>query len=313
MQDFSVIQPTGYIDEDREKINNNFAAIISDFSDTSFPTNNRIAGMWCDRTDQQKIYRLADDLVTWKVVLDYSSGTFTVPQADYATGAKAALNDNSGQEITTTYVRNVQNSGSVLTITKGDGTSTKLTMPNTTYNVMGGASTTLAGSAGLVPAPSAGQSTRYLRSDGTWVVPPNDNTTYSVMTGATSSAAGAAGLVPAPSAGANSKFLRGDGTFQTISIAESAIASTTFTASTQGTRALYGIGCSGGVDSNTTSGSGDIKSSSIILHVTPAFRAGTYTLKNAIQACINATHKHTIEINTKYSNCNCDCGDDCGG
>ena len=53
---------------------------------------------------------------------------------------------------------------------------------NTTYVDMKGATTTVAGTHGLAPAPAAGAANRYLRSDGTWVVPPNDNTTYSDAT-----------------------------------------------------------------------------------------------------------------------------------
>jgi len=49
---------------------------------------------------------------------------------------------------------------------------------DTTYSVMKGATTTAAGSTGLVPVAAAGSATRYLRSDGTWVVPPDTNTTY---------------------------------------------------------------------------------------------------------------------------------------
>lgn len=99
--------------------------------------------------------------------------------------------------------------GSNLTISNGVLSGT----PNTTYSAMTGASASSDGSSGLVPAPSAGAATRYLRSDGTWVVPPDTNTTYSDMTAATSSAAGTHGLVPAPAAGKQSSFLRGDGTW----------------------------------------------------------------------------------------------------
>lgn len=58
---------------------------------------------------------------------------------------------------------------------------------NTTYSDMKGATTSAAGTHGLVPAPTAGAATRYLRSDGTWVTPPDTNTTY---VAATVSAAG---------------------------------------------------------------------------------------------------------------------------
>ena len=70
---------------------------------------------------------------------------------------------------------------------RADGTWAKPPDTNTTYSNMSGATTSAAGKAGLVPAPSAGAATRYLRSDGTWSIPPDTNTTYSA---ATTSAAG---------------------------------------------------------------------------------------------------------------------------
>lgn len=42
---------------------------------------------------------------------------------------------------------------------------------DTPYSVFTGATTTAAGTTGLVPAPTVGQSTRYLCSDGTWNIP----------------------------------------------------------------------------------------------------------------------------------------------
>ena len=47
-------------------------------------------------------------------------------------------------------------------------------------DVMGGATSTVAGTSGLVPASAAGDQDKFLRADGTWVVPTN--TTYSVAT-----------------------------------------------------------------------------------------------------------------------------------
>ena len=82
---------------------------------------------------------------------------------------------------------------------------------NTTYSNMTAATADAAGKSGLVPAPSAGSQTKFLRGDGTWQTPTN--TTYSTMKGATSSAAGSSGLVPAPASGQQGTFLRGDGTW----------------------------------------------------------------------------------------------------
>lgn len=70
---------------------------------------------------------------------------------------------------------------------RADGTWAKPPDTNTTYSDMKGATSSAAGTHGLVPAPAAGAATRYLRSDGTWQVPPDTNTTYS---SATSSSAG---------------------------------------------------------------------------------------------------------------------------
>lgn len=53
-----------------------------------------------------------------------------------------------------------------------DGTAQWQAEKDTTYGDFKGATTSAAGSRGLVPAPAMGADTRYLRSDGTWQVPP---------------------------------------------------------------------------------------------------------------------------------------------
>ena len=55
--------------------------------------------------------------------------------------------------------------------------------PNTTYSDMKGASSSAAGTHGLVPAPAAGKQASFLRGDGTWQVPTN--TTYNDATTST--------------------------------------------------------------------------------------------------------------------------------
>ena len=79
-------------------------------------------------------------------------------------------------------------------------------VPTTPFS---GASSSTAGSAGLVPAPSAGDQDKFLAGDGIWKVPSGG----SDMTGATESTAGTHGLVPAPAAGDQNKVLKGDGTW----------------------------------------------------------------------------------------------------
>ena len=67
-------------------------------------------------------------------------------------------------------------------VAKADITALGIPGKDTTYSTMTGATTSAAGTTGLVPAPEKGAANRYLRSDGAWVVPPNDNTTYGVAT-----------------------------------------------------------------------------------------------------------------------------------
>ena len=76
---------------------------------------------------------------------------------------------------------------------------------------MGGASSGLAGSAGLVPAPTAGSQGKFLRGDGSWA--SIDQVSYNAFKGATNTTAGGIGLVPAPGVGSQNMFLRGDGTW----------------------------------------------------------------------------------------------------
>lgn len=120
--------------------------------------------------------------------------------------------------------------------------SNVISATDTTYSNYTGATSQDAGTAGLVPAPLAGDETKFLSGNGQWttvsqyalpIATANDlggikvgtnlsidsstgvlsatDTTYSAFTGATSGAAGTSGLVPAPAAGDQDKVLKGDG------------------------------------------------------------------------------------------------------
>ena len=129
-------------------------------------------------------------IVLWSVLKSVLTGIFAPkshkhPGSDITSAvanANAATNDSVGQNIASTYVKSVTVSGRTVTVTKGNGTASTFTTQDTTYGNMGGATTSAAGKAGLVPAPATGGNNRYLRSDGTWAVPPDNNTTYSVAT-----------------------------------------------------------------------------------------------------------------------------------
>ena len=80
--------------------------------------------------------------------------------------------------------------GGTSTFLRADGTWATPPNNDTMYSEFTGASSSAAGTIGLVPAPAAGASNRYLRSDGTWSVPPDTNTTYTLSSfGITATAA----------------------------------------------------------------------------------------------------------------------------
>ena len=119
-----MLNATDYVKDSRQAINDNFAAVISDFSGTVFPTNNLTGGMKCNRTDRKKVYVLQQDLLTWTEFFDYNNNKITVPNATNATNA---TNDGNGDNISETYLKeavtNISESNGTVTVTKSDGSS----------------------------------------------------------------------------------------------------------------------------------------------------------------------------------------------
>lgn len=129
-------------------------------------------------------------IVLWSVLKSVLTGIFAPkahkhPGSDITSAvanANAATNDSVGQNIASTYVKELTVDGRTITVKRGNNTTYTFQTQDTTYGNMSGATTSAAGKAGLVPAPVTGANNRYLRSDGTWAVPPDNNTTYSVAT-----------------------------------------------------------------------------------------------------------------------------------
>lgn len=129
-------------------------------------------------------------IVLWSVLKSVLTGIFAPkahkhPGSDITSAvanANAATNDSTGQNIASTYVKEITANGRTVTVKRGNDTTFTFQTQDTTYGNMSGATTSAAGKAGLVPAPATGANNRYLRSDGTWAVPPDTNTTYSVAT-----------------------------------------------------------------------------------------------------------------------------------
>jgi hypothetical protein len=100
----------------------------------------------------------------------------------------------------------------------GDGLSASYE-PSTltlTTSPFTGATSSVAGIGGLVPAPTTSDYDKFLCGNGTWAAIGAGGTPISVFTGATSNSAGTSGLVPAPASGDTNKFLRSDGSWATI-------------------------------------------------------------------------------------------------
>lgn len=112
----------------------------------------------------------------YKVQVDSSGNAFVnVPWTDNNTTYAQATSDNLGL-VKIGYSANGKNYPVALDGSGKMYVNVPWTDTNTTYSNMGAATSSTAGKAGLVPAPSAGAQGKYLRGDGTWQTPPN--TTY---------------------------------------------------------------------------------------------------------------------------------------
>lgn len=142
----------------------------------------------------------------YAVALDGNGKMYVnVPWTDNNTTYSQATSDNLGL-VKIGYSANGKNYPVAL---DGNGrmyVNVPWTDTNTTYTNMGAATASVAGKAGLVPAPAAGKQASFLRGDGTWVVPTN--TTYGLASTT------ANGLLRQLN-GSTSSFMRGDGTWAT--------------------------------------------------------------------------------------------------
>lgn len=112
----------------------------------------------------------------YKVQVDSSGNAFVnVPWTDNNTTYNQATADTLGL-VKIGYSATGKNYPVVLDGSGKMYVNVPWTDTNTTYANMGAATSSDAGKAGLVPAPSAGAQGKYLRGDGTWQTPPN--TTY---------------------------------------------------------------------------------------------------------------------------------------
>jgi hypothetical protein len=166
-QNFNSLKASSLIKNDRQTINDNFDAVRSCHSGTAYPTTELVAGMLFFNTSTKKLYEYNGS--AWVQILDLSSGTAVAPKSGNADSATKATGDKNGKDITT-YVAKLEqdtNNKFVIRVYNGANTlMTTITIPETDVDVMTGASSSSAGKAGLVPAPSAGAKNRYLNAYG---------------------------------------------------------------------------------------------------------------------------------------------------
>lgn len=142
-------------------------------TEANFRTSNLtlLKGEMAISLDKGGAYKVGDGVNAW-LDLPYNVALSAVS----ATSASSATYDTNGNAITS-YLKSAEYDGHILTIVDGTGLPTTIVTADTTYEEMTGATASVAGEEGLVPAPSAGDNTKYLDGSGNWSVPTN--TTYS--------------------------------------------------------------------------------------------------------------------------------------
>ena len=112
MQNYHDLQNTEAANVYLDKVKDNIRTVASNFSGTSFPTENLQAGMLCYRTDEKKLYQLTNTYpITWESV--QSSLTFdTTPTAGSTNPVTSNGIYNSLQNLATKEY--VDNSGTTI-------------------------------------------------------------------------------------------------------------------------------------------------------------------------------------------------------
>ena len=131
MQEYSNFEDTEYISDAPTKLNKNMQSITTDFSGASFPTANLFVGMKCLRTDENKVYRLYEtenNQLVWQLEYTIVDGGVKVKQADSASSATKATNDDNDKVITS-YVAKVEvgSAQGKIKVTNGAGETTEFT------------------------------------------------------------------------------------------------------------------------------------------------------------------------------------------
>ena len=136
-----------------------------------------------DGADGTSTYVEADELATVATSGSYNDllNKPTIPAAQVNSdwnadsGVAQILNKPTIPTVNDATLTITQNGTSAGTFTANASSNTTIALTDTTYNAMTGASSSAAGTSGLVPAPSAGDQNGVLRGDGTWGLISTDN------------------------------------------------------------------------------------------------------------------------------------------
>lgn len=142
-----------------------------------------------DATNGKITIASKDTNTTYSVATSSSNGlmssTDKVKLDGIASGANKYTHPSYTSKSSGLYKVTVDSTGHIsatTAVTKSDITALGIPASDTnTWTALKGATTSTSGTAGYVPAPSAGAANRYLRSDGTWAVPENTDTKVTNM------------------------------------------------------------------------------------------------------------------------------------
>ena len=155
VQDLIVLGTTTTTNSANLTVSDNMIEVNS--GETGIGVSAGVAGVKVDR----------GDALPYLFVFDEEDDMFKVgEQGDLETIASQPYVDAKIEKMNP--ITDLSISGTTMIVTTKDGVATALTMQDTTYSNMTGATASTAGAAGLVPAPAAGKQASFLRGDGTW-------------------------------------------------------------------------------------------------------------------------------------------------
>lgn len=166
---------------DTIKVNGTAQTITNKTVDISVPT--KTSDLTNDGSDNTSTYVEADELATVATSGSYNdlSNKPTIPAAQVNSdwnadsGVAQILNKPTIPTVNDATLTITQNGTSAGTFTANASSNTTIALTDTTYNAMTGASSSAAGTSGLVPAPAAGDQYDVLKGDGTWGLISTDN------------------------------------------------------------------------------------------------------------------------------------------